>query len=175
MESIGALIWIVIIGVWIASASKKAKLQQQKKKETGAKDPAPAAPVAFPAAAKSAAPAPKAVKFPTPVRVSGSFSGSIPEGTDPCHERDLGGPDRMKPTLYGGSLGSYTGSLGVSTSEGFDPCHEDQVSAMTGLEVEDLSSSGGTAPALFNWSGNEVMKAVVMQEILKRPCERAAR
>lgn len=64
------------------------------------------------------------------------------------------------------------GSLGVTTSEGKDPCHEDQLThARSVLEHDTEVESGLT----FDWSGQNMVKAFVMQEILTRPCHRQAR
>ena len=166
MESIGALIWIIIVGSIVSSFVKKAKQQQKAAEEQKKKQPAK--PIPGQMTMEQLFTAPKVEKYPDPVR----FSGSIPEGTDPCHESDLGGPDRMKSSLYGGSLGTYTGSLGTSTYEGIDPCHDDQAAAMTSLEISDLPDEDAKPGLKFSWEGNEVLKAVVMQEILKRPCAR---
>lgn len=166
MESIGALIWIIVVCSIVSSFVKKAKqaqktAQEQKKKQQTTSIPGQMN-------MEQLFDAPQAQQFPDPVR----FSGSISEGIDPCHEANLGGPDRMKSSIYGGSLGTYTGSLGISTNEGIDPCHEEQASAMTLLEINDPSETSSTPALKFNWAGDEVMKAVVMQEILKRPCAR---
>lgn len=161
MEAFVPLIWIGVMILLIASSAKKAKLKQAAQNAKKNAPPVPGGTNTMPAA-------PKEVQSQAPVR----FSGSLSEGTDPCHESDLGGPDRMRSTLYGGSLGMYTGSLGVTTEEGYDPCHEEQADIMTVLEMTELPSESAGPAVSFNWSGNEIMKAVVMQEILKRPCER---
>lgn len=63
------------------------------------------------------------------------------------------------------------GSLGTVSAEGKDPCHEqllthprtapEQTASQPGLELE--------------WSGDALVKAFVMQEVLTRPCQRKAR
>ena len=161
MDGIFGLLWFGIIIIGISSYFKKLKKQAEKaKKDQEIQRPAPAA--------TRQVGQQLAMQFPELKPVS----GSIPEGTDPCHESDLGGPDRMRSTLYGGSLGTYTGSLGITTNEGIDPCHEDQAMAMTSLEIGDLPDEDVATGLKFSWEGNEVLKAVVMQEILKRPCAR---
>ena len=166
MESIGALIWIIIMCVIVSSSTKKAKEQKKAAEEKRRMHTVDQSPGQM---TRDTMPvAPVSAKHPEPVR----FSRSIPEGTDPCHEVDLGGPDRMKSSLYGGSLGTYTGSLGESTYEGIDPCHEEQAAAMTLLEIDNSVEENAALGLKFSWEGNEVLKAVVMQEILKRPCAR---
>ncbi len=63
------------------------------------------------------------------------------------------------------------GSLGETSSEGKDPCHEEQLTHTRTIE-EPAPEQGSLA---FNWSGENMMKAVIMQEVLTRPCQRRAR
>ena len=63
------------------------------------------------------------------------------------------------------------GSLGVASSEGKDPCHEQQLTHMRSIQ-ETAEAEGGLT---FDWSGENMVKAFVMQEILTRPCQRQAR
>ena len=63
------------------------------------------------------------------------------------------------------------GSLGVTTSEGKDPCHEPQLTHARSTP-ETTEVEGGLT---FDWSGQNMVKAFVMQEILTRPCQRQAR
>lgn len=63
------------------------------------------------------------------------------------------------------------GSLGKTSSEGKDPCHEEQLTHARTIE-EPAPEQGGLT---FNWSGDNMMKAVIMQEVLTRPCQRRAR
>lgn len=63
------------------------------------------------------------------------------------------------------------GSLGVASQEGKDPCHEDQLTRPRSMQ-EPAEEEGGLT---FDWSGENMVKAFVMQEILTRPCQRQAR
>ena len=63
------------------------------------------------------------------------------------------------------------GSLGVTSSEGKDPCHEPQLTHARSTP-ETTEVEGGLT---FDWSGQNMVKAFVMQEILTRPCQRQAR
>jgi len=61
------------------------------------------------------------------------------------------------------------GSLNVRSSEGKDPCHADQLPAYR----TELSEEAAAQPALaLDWSGDAMVKAFVMQEVLTRPCDR---
>ncbi len=63
------------------------------------------------------------------------------------------------------------GSLGETSSEGKDPCHEEQLTHVRTIE-EPAPEQGGLT---FSWSGDNMVKAVIMQEVLTRPCQRRAR
>lgn len=62
------------------------------------------------------------------------------------------------------------GSLGVRSSEGKDPCHEEQLSARYAPAEEAEPTPGIT----LDWTGESLVKAFVMQEVLARPCQRRA-
>ena len=63
------------------------------------------------------------------------------------------------------------GSLGTVSMEGKDPCHEDQLRHERSFPEADTQQGGLT----FDWSGENLVKAFVMQEVLTRPCQRSAR
>lgn len=60
------------------------------------------------------------------------------------------------------------GSLNFASTEGKDPCHEEQLSGLRTAETASVPQSGLT----FDWSGDSMVKAVVMQEVLNRPVRR---
>ncbi|MBQ4581405.1 MAG: hypothetical protein IJA83_12175 [Clostridia bacterium] len=60
------------------------------------------------------------------------------------------------------------GSLGVTSLEGKDPCHEDELTLERTFDEPALTENGLT----FDWSGQNMVKAFVMQEILTRPAQR---
>lgn len=63
------------------------------------------------------------------------------------------------------------GSLGVTSTEGKDPCHEEQLTHVRTPEENDPEQSRLT----FDWTGDNMVKVVVMQEVLTRPMQRRAR
>ena len=63
------------------------------------------------------------------------------------------------------------GSLGVASLEGKDPCHAQQLTHPRTEEAPAQEEAGLT----FDWSGENLVKAFVMQEVLTRPCHRQAR
>ncbi len=63
------------------------------------------------------------------------------------------------------------GSLGVASTEGKDPCHEEQLTHARSF----AEPAQENAPLTLEWSGENMVKAFVMQEVLTRPCQRRAR
>ncbi len=61
------------------------------------------------------------------------------------------------------------GSLGVTSMEGKDPCHEDELTLTRSFDEAPTQPRGLT----FDWTGDSLVKAVVMQEVLTRPAQRA--
>ena len=60
----------------------------------------------------------------------------------------------------------YMGSMNAVTGEGTDPCHEDQLAdVMPVTEPAAEEPSGGLR---LGWTGNEVVRGIVMSEVLKR-------
>lgn len=57
------------------------------------------------------------------------------------------------------------GSLGVTSLEGKDPCHKEQLTITRTVGAPVQEAPGMT----FDWSGESLVKAFVMQEILTRP------
>lgn len=76
------------------------------------------------------------------------------EGVDPCHEEMLTTPRKVTPM------------------EGVDPCHEPLFRRPERIVLEEEEASGGWKPDL---SQAGLWQAVVMQEVLTRPCQRQRR
>lgn len=63
------------------------------------------------------------------------------------------------------------GSLNFTRTEGKDPCHAEQLRD----EREPLPEEETTPGLTLEWSGEAMVKAFVMQEVLARPGQRRAR
>ena len=62
----------------------------------------------------------------------------------------------------------YMGSLNAVTGEGYDPCHNEQLAPLSAAESE-LPAAEAAAPGLqLNWTGSEIVRGLVISEILKR-------
>lgn len=162
MEDLFPIVFLIIGIVTSVMSSKKQKEQREKqnaRRAAAAKPPVKPAPPARPAA-----PAPKAEQL--------SMGSVLPprEGDNrPVEERVI------KPQVhvhYDPDCDTHdaSGSLNAASTEGKDDCHEEQLSSMRTAPVEDA----GEAPAglALQWSANELVRAVVMQEVLTRPSQR---
>ena len=62
----------------------------------------------------------------------------------------------------------YQGSLNAVTGEGYDPCHEEQMEPLTVLR-DEVPAPAEPVPGLrLSFGGDEVIRGLVMSEILKR-------
>jgi len=133
------LIFWVFIGIPI-SLAKKASQQQQKEKN--------AVRASKQAAANNERPAPQAQNRPaerlTTLTPTVSFSS---------HDDSV-----------------YAGSLNANTGEGYDPCHDEQLSSLPLTGTADSAPPTADArPSLpFGWTGSDMVRGIVMSEILKR-------
>ena len=147
MEDILGIVIMIIVGAVVSAANKKQKAAKPRTSPTQATWPAQPAP--------AAQPAPMTTMLPP--RQEGSTrpaSVSVHAHLEPdCETHDI------------------AGSLGVTSSEGKDPCHEEQLEHRRILPADDEPKPGIT----FDWSGDAMVKAFVMQEVLTRPCQRNSR
>lgn len=84
--------------------------------------------------------------------------------------------ERMKVTPHTEDM--FAGSMNADTDEGEDPCHEDDLSPAVNpceLSPRAVQATPATSGLNLAWTGDAMVKAVVMQEILTRPCQRARR
>ena len=68
----------------------------------------------------------------------------------------------------------FAGSMDADTNEGEDPCHEEQLNPVKGPRL--MAPIQQEEPGLsLEWTGESMVKAFVMQEVLQRPCDRRKR
>lgn len=87
-----------------------------------------------------------------------------------------------QPSDKNGSMEGKTDHSAHVSCEGHDPCHEEQLRPAVRPSRAAPAAAGTTVafreeePALsLNFSGDELVRAFVMQEVLTRPCERVRR
>ena len=62
----------------------------------------------------------------------------------------------------------YRGSMNAETGEGYDPCHDEQLAPLTLAENAVPAAEAAEGGLQLNWTGNEIVRGIVMSEILKR-------
>ena len=78
---------------------------------------------------------------------------------------------RMQPTISVTPRDDsvYQGSLNAETGEGYDPCHDDDLERLNAAEAAPAAQPVSDTPALpFGWTGSDIVRGVVISEILKR-------
>ena len=78
---------------------------------------------------------------------------------------------RMQPTITVTPRDDsvYRGSLNAETGEGYDPCHDDDLERLNAAEAAPAAQPVSDTPALpFGWTGSDIVRGVVISEILKR-------
>ena len=157
MDDLFAILVVVVSLIGLAAKSNK------KKKASGQTARQPARPAAVTAAASAPAPA----EAPPPMQ------GEVPHTPAP-HVHEL--PPQVAVTPHTPDI--FSGSMNASTGEGFDPCHEEELTPQREpcmVAPRPAPPQPAPAPLSLSWTGDEMVKAVVMQEILRRPCERQRR
>ena len=91
-------------------------------------------------------------------------------GAAPAPEAER--PVRITPTVFptGHDDSIYQGSMNAVTGEGYDPCHEEQLQSLSDAEqpAESQPSPHAAGGIPLRWTGNDVVRGIVMSEILKR-------
>ena len=145
MEELFGVVWVfIMIAVAVANSAKKKQKQQQPRMTVSTAQPAQ--PAAQPASMASMLP-PRPEGSDKPVRPTVHTHLELD-----CDTHDA--PD--------------IGSLGAVRTEGTDPCHDDLLPHRTAAPM-----AAETHPGLaLDWSGEAMVKAFVMQEVLTRPGDR---
>ena len=150
MEDLFPLVFVIIAVIGsISSAAKKERERRAAEERRRAVSPAKPKP----AAPQQSRPYTPAQPMVTPSTVFCEGSGQDIAPTVHAHiQRDCATHD-------------VPGSLGVTSTEGKDPCHEDQLTLERSF-AEVPQQEGGLT---FNWTGDSMVKAIIMQEVLNRP------
>ena len=63
----------------------------------------------------------------------------------------------------------YAGSMNAVTGEGYDPCHEEDLAGLNNAEAASPARPAGDTPSLpFGWTGSDMVRGIVVSEILNR-------
>ena len=58
--------------------------------------------------------------------------------------------------------------MNAVTGEGYDPCHDEQLAPLTLAETAVPAAETTEGGLQLSWTGNEIVRGIVMSEILKR-------
>lgn len=157
MDELFPALLVIVIGI-ISTISKAAKKQQSRaaveahraaaQARTGTAEPAPVPQAVVPA--MSFGDVPGQVAAPV-IKPSPALAPTVHPHIQPdCDTHDV------------------PGSLGVTSMEGKDPCHEDELT----LERTVATPAKPEGGLQLEWSGENMVKAFIMQEVLTRPAQR---
>ena len=157
MDELFPALLVIVIGI-ISTISKAAKKQQSRaaveahraaaQARTGTAEPAPVPQAVVPA--MSFGDVPGQVAAPV-IKPSPALAPTVHPHIQPdCATHEV------------------PGSLGVTSMEGKDPCHEDELT----LERTVATPAKPEGGLQLEWSGENMVKAFIMQEVLTRPAQR---
>ena len=93
----------------------------------------------------------------------------------PEKKQEAAAPERLTTLVPGVSPSGhddsvYRGSLDADTGEGYDPCHDEQMESLAQAAEEDFAPRPAPARAgiPLGWTNNDVVRGIVMSEILNR-------
>ena len=89
----------------------------------------------------------------------------------PVREPFAAPEQRMAPTISvtANDDSIYQGSLNAFTGEGYDPCHEEDLKGLNRAESAAPAHPAADMHTLpFGWTGNDIVRGVVVSEILNR-------
>ena len=111
--------------------------------------------------------------FPTrkaPPAQEASVPEPVPEAP-PARETRL--TPTVSVTVHDDSV--YQGSMNANTGEGYDPCHEEDLAGLNSVEAAPAVRPATEVHALpFGWTGNDVVRGIMVSEILNRKISRRA-
>ncbi|MGN0794305.1 MAG: hypothetical protein ACI4MG_07545 [Aristaeellaceae bacterium] len=167
MEDLGGLI-VVIVGILIAIANGNAK--NKKKKQSAAASAQTVYQPAIPVQPQTAAPVSMASMLPPqPAAPAAPVAPVAPAApVAPIAPAQPLVHEHLEPDC---DTHDQAGSLGVTSMEGKDPCHEEQLTHSRPVDTAEAVQPGLT----LEWTGDAMVKAFVMQEVLTRPCDRKPR
>ena len=157
MDELFPALLVIVIGI-ISTISKAAKKQQSRaaveahraaaQARTGTAEPAPIPHAVVPAMSFG----------DVPGQVAAPVIKSAPALAPTVHPH-------IQPDC---DVHDVPGSLGVTSMEGKDPCHEDELT----LERTVAAPAKPDGGLQLEWSGENMVKAFIMQEVLTRPAQR---
>lgn len=113
---------------------------------------------------------------PAGAGLGGSIKETTHEGLHPCDEHPAGPKQIVQPRVQTRVQVTekplvVAGSMQADTHEGLHPCDEHDASPLR--TVSQQMTGNDDEPGLqLDWTGENMVKAFIMQEVLTRPCQR---
>lgn len=160
MDGLFGLIWMAFIVVTIVNSINKKNKKAQKRGQT----PVPP----FTAQPVNPQPVqPRKPAAPKPVQTKMPLESMLP----PQPVRSAAAPKVHPHLALDCDLDDPTGSMDFISTEGMDPCHDDNLPGrnMPRATFPVIQEQPGLT---LEWSGDALVRSVIMQEVLTRPSQR---
>ena len=163
MDGLFGIIWVLFIAITLSNALSGKNKKAQKKKQTSI-PPVTAKPV-------TQQPAPAKAEEPIRRPIEKLFTEPAPAETAVPAQPVPAAPRVHTHLAPDCDIDGPSGSMDYVSTEGVDPCHDDD------LPSRAAPRPGFTAPReqpglALEWTGDALVKSVIMQEVLTRPCQR---
>ena len=168
MDGLFGLIWVVFIVVTLTNAIT-GKNKKNQKRSTSI-PPVTAKPIIKPAEKKSFQ------DWFDDMAASQTASPAAPQPQPVAAEAK---PAPMEPRVHTHlsmdcDIDEPSGSMDFTSTEGMDPCHDDEMPSrsMPRPSFPAMQEQPGLA---LEWNSDALVRSVIMQEVLTRPCQRKRR
>lgn len=168
MDGLFSLIWVIFIVVTLTNALSGKNKKGQKKTQSDI-PPVTAKPITKPAEARSFQ------DWFEEMSAAQEKEPPVPQPPKPRTEpeaRPLPAAPKVHPHLaLDCDDDGPSGSMDFTSTEGFDPCHDDELPnrSVPRPSFPVMQEQPGLA---LEWNGDALVRSVIMQEVLTRPCQR---
>lgn len=169
MDGLFSLIWVVFIVVALVNTVSG---KNRKKTRSSAVPPLTAQPMNTPAQPVTQQPRPSTIR-----EIEKWFNE--PPKAEPANVKPTPAPAVAAPRVHTHlapdcDRDDPSGSMEFVSTEGVDPCHDDDLPSR--LSPRPGFPMMREQPGLtLEWTGDALVKSVIMQEVLTRPCQRRRR
>ena len=169
MDGLFSLIWVVFIVVTLTNALSGKNKKNQKKPQSGI-PPVTAKPITKPLESKS---------FQDWFDDMTAAQTAPPTSPQPRPVATEAKPAPMEPRVHTHlsmdcDIDEPSGSMEFTSTEGIDPCHDEELPSRDTPRPSFPVAQEQPGLAL-EWNGDALVRSVIMQEVLTRPCQRKRR
>ncbi|MCH5288142.1 MAG: hypothetical protein J1E43_12070 [Christensenellaceae bacterium] len=171
MDGLFSLIWVIFIVVTLVNAASG----KNKKKQTEKQNPVPpltAKPITEPAKPADFSEIQK--RFAEMTKTKTEQTRMPPKTKRPAQPATVAAPRVHTHLAPDCDRDDPTGSMDFISTEGIDPCHDGDLPSRS--EPRPSFPVVREQPGLaLDWTSDALVKSVIMQEVLTRPCQRRRR